>query len=204
MAQGGRLTMLSGLPGAGKSVLAEGLRVALPAFVLSVDPVEDALYRAGIAHSQPAGLAAYLVVEALAEPALRAGESVVVDAVNDDPRARAQWRDLAERTGADLHLIEVVCSDPIRHRAQLERRRRGLAEIPEPTWASLGSRREALQAWRQPRLIIDSVADRAVNLTRAIAYVSGGDDGATAPATRLAHRPPPLPPAPGRAGRAPT
>ncbi len=180
----GSLLMLSGLPGAGKSLLADGLRTAWPAFVLSVDPAEDALYRAGIARSQPAGMAAYVVVEALAEPALCAGQRVVVDAVNDDPRARAQWRDLAARTGADLHLVEVVCSDPTRHRAQLEQRRRGLAEIPEPTWASLEPRRQALQAWTEPRLVIDSVVDPDVNLARALAYVSGGAGAGTAPATR--------------------
>jgi predicted kinase len=179
----GRLVMLSGLPGAGKSRLADGLRTALPAVVLSVDPVEDALYRAGIARTEPAGLAAYVVVEALAEPALRAGQNVVVDAVNDDPRARAQWRELATRTGADLRLIEVVCSDPVRHRAQLEGRRRGLAEVPEPTWDSLAPRRHALQAWAEPRLVVDSVLEPAGNLTRALAFVIGGDDGA-APAKR--------------------
>jgi LAO/AO transport system kinase len=181
----GSLVMLSGLPGAGKSVLADGLRNALPAFVLSVDPVEDALYRVGIPRGEQAGLGAYVAVEALAEPALRAGQSVVIDAVNDDPRARAQWRDLAARAGADLHLIEVVCSDPVRHRAQLEGRRRGFAKLPEPTWASLGPRREALQAWSEPRLVIDSTYDQDTNLARARAYVRcGGDGGGTAPAAR--------------------
>jgi predicted kinase len=193
--------MLSGLPGAGKSLLADGLGAALPAFVLSVDPVEDALYRAGIAHHEPVGLAAYMVVETLAEPALRAGHSVVIDAVNDDPRARGQWHDLAARTGAELHLIEVVCSDPARHQSQLEGRRRALSEIPEPTWASLEPRRQALRAWWQPRLVIDSVVDPDTNLARALAYVSatvsvnadaadaaanasisGGAGGGTAPA----------------------
>jgi predicted kinase len=180
----GRLVMLSGLPGAGKSVLAEALRTALPAVVLSVDPVEDALFRAGIARTEPTGLAAYVVVEALAEPALRAGQNVVVDAVNDDPRARAQWRELATRTGAGLRLIEVVCSDSVRHRARLEGRRRGLAELPEPTWASLAARRHALQAWSEPRLVVDSVLDPEANLARALGFVSGGDGGGTAPATR--------------------
>ena len=47
----GRLVMLGGLPGAGKSALADDLRTALPAVVLSVDPVEDAMYRAGIDQS---------------------------------------------------------------------------------------------------------------------------------------------------------
>lgn len=173
-----RLVMLAGLPGAGKSTLAAGLRTALPAFVLSVDPVEAALYRAGISRSQPAGLGAYFVVEAVAEPALRSGQTVVIDAVNDDPRARAQWRELATRTGADLRLIEVTCSDPARHRLQLERRRRGLTEIPEPTWDSLKPRREALAAWTETRLVIDSIEEEEPNLARALGYVTSGGDGA--------------------------
>lgn len=177
------LVMLSGLPGAGKSHLADGLRTALPAFVLSVDPVENALYFVGIARTEPVGLAAYVVVEALAEPALRAGQTVVVDAVNDDPRARRQWRELADRTHARWRPIEVICSDPGRHRRQLEQRQRGFDQIVEPTWAGLGPRRAELAAWTEPRLVVDSAAGDG--WAEAAAYVRSGDDaGGTAPAAR--------------------
>ena len=159
--------MLGGLPGAGKSALADDLRTALPAVVLSVDPVENAMYRAGIEHDQPAGLAAYVVVEAMAEPALRAAQTVVIDAVNAAVEARQQWRELAERTGARLVQIEVICSDPHEHRRRLEGRSRGLTAIAEPTWDSLGTRRADLAAWTEPHLVIDSVEDRAANLQRA-------------------------------------
>lgn len=166
--------MLSGLPGAGKSALADDLRTALPAVVLSVDPVEDAMYRAGIDHAQPAGLAAYVVVEAMAEPALRAGQAVVIDAVNAAVEAREQWRALAERTGAQLIAIEVICSDSVVHRRRLQSRQRGLTEIAEPTWDSLDSRRADLAAWTEPRLVLDSLANRAANLALA-RTVCGGD-----------------------------
>ena len=156
--------MLGGLPGAGKSALADDLRTALPAVVLSVDPVENAMYRAGIDRAQPAGLAAYVVVESMAEPALLAGQSVVIDAVNAAAEARRQWRELAARTRTRLFEIEVTCSDPVQHRRRLAGRRRGLTEIAEPTWESLGPRRADLAAWTEPHLIIDSMDDRAANL----------------------------------------
>lgn len=42
------LIVLAGLPAAGKSAVVEDLGRSLPAAVLSVDPVEAALWRAGI------------------------------------------------------------------------------------------------------------------------------------------------------------
>jgi len=52
------LVAMSGLPGSGKSAVAEDLGRALPAAVLSVDPVEAAMWRAGVDRKQPTGLAA--------------------------------------------------------------------------------------------------------------------------------------------------
>ncbi|MGO8948518.1 MAG: AAA family ATPase [Ktedonobacterales bacterium] len=56
---------MSGLPGSGKSTIAERLaeRLKLPLF--SVDPIESAIIRAGIPRSFATGLAAYLVAERL-------------------------------------------------------------------------------------------------------------------------------------------
>ncbi|MEV5321784.1 AAA family ATPase [Streptomyces sp. NPDC052687] len=52
------LIVMAGLPAAGKSSVAEGLGRALPAAVVSVDPVEAAMWRAGVDRGQPTGLAA--------------------------------------------------------------------------------------------------------------------------------------------------
>lgn len=90
---------MAGLPGAGKSTVADALsrRTGWP--VLAVDPVEGAMLRAGVGAGEPTGLAAYLAVEALAGHLLRLGQTVLVDAVNAAVEARAQWRDLALQTG---------------------------------------------------------------------------------------------------------
>ncbi|MEV7908485.1 AAA family ATPase, partial [Streptomyces anulatus] len=114
------LIVMSGLPGAGKSSVARELGRLLPASVLSVDPVEAAMWRAGVDRGQPTGLAAYVVVEAIASDVLSLGQTVIVDAVNDAEEAREQWRALARRRSVALRYIEVTCSDTALHRRRLE------------------------------------------------------------------------------------
>ncbi|MFE2722654.1 AAA family ATPase [Kitasatospora sp. NPDC059327] len=110
------LIAMAGLPGAGTSSIAEGLGRQLSAPVVSVDPIEAAMWRAGAAHGQPTGLAAYAVAEAVADGVLVPGQTVIVDAVNAVEEARAQWRSLASRRGVPVVFVQVVCSDPAVHR----------------------------------------------------------------------------------------
>lgn len=155
---------MCGLPGAGKSRLADGLGRHHGWPVLSVDPVESALLQSGIESSQPTGLAAYVVVEVLAEHLLALGQTVVVDAVNDAPEAREQWLALAIRSSVSLEFVEVICSDRTLHRRRLEGRQRALPGFPEPSWQSVEDRRAALAGWTGKRLTIDSVNDHDANL----------------------------------------
>ena len=116
------LVAMAGLPGSGKSTIAEILAGRLGATVISVDPIEAAILRAGIDSDQPTGLAAYLVAETMAEQVLVSGHSVIVDAVNAVEPARLQWRDLAERCDVKLRVIETVCTDDDLHEERLSRR----------------------------------------------------------------------------------
>ena len=127
------LVVMAGLPGTGKSTVAEavGARLALP--VVSVDPIESAILSAGIDADQPTGLAAYLVAETLAERVVTAGTGVLVDAVNAVAPAREQWVALAERLGEPIRFIEVICSDPELHRSRIEGWRRSMPHI-QLTW----------------------------------------------------------------------
>jgi len=74
---GGVLVVMAGLPGSGKSAVAEDLAAALGCAVLSVDPVEAAMWRAGVGRDQPTGLAAYVIVEVLAAEQLALGHDVI-------------------------------------------------------------------------------------------------------------------------------
>ena len=125
---------MAGLPGTGKSTIAEVLGGRLNATVVSVDPIESAILEAGIDSDQPTGLAAYLVAEKLAEFVLSAGQNVIVDAVNAVEPAREQWVKLAQRESETLRFIEVICSDPELHRQRLEARMHKLPHLTEPAW----------------------------------------------------------------------
>lgn len=165
------LVVTAGLPGAGKSAVAEGVARALGCAVLSVDPIEAALWRAGVERGQPTGLAAYVVAEDLAHEQLRLGHDVVVDAVNDDPAAREQWRALGARHGLRPTYLEVVCPDEELHRTRLERRVRSIAGFPEPTWESVAVRRGAFRDWDDERVTLDSTQPLAQVLALALDHV---------------------------------
>ena len=134
------LIVVSGLPGSGKSTLADGLANALRAPVLSVDPIESAMIRAGVPRSFETGLAAYLVAEACAESFLRAGLDVVIDAVSGVEPARDQSSLPAHRAPAPRSVSSSACSDSSAAARRLAERDRGLA-MGEPVPAT--SRRAA-------------------------------------------------------------
>ena len=134
------LIVLSGLPGTGKSAVADGIARALRLPVLSVDPLESAILQAGITPSFETGLAAYLVAETLADEYMTAGLDPVIDAVNSVEQAREMWRALARKHRAPLRIIECLVSDPAVHAARLTSRERGLA-LTEPTGEDVERRR---------------------------------------------------------------
>lgn len=80
----GRLLVVSGLPGTGKTALAKTLVREVQAAYLRVDVVEPLLIRAVI----DVGLLGYEIVRELALSNLAMGRSVVVDLVNPLPITR--------------------------------------------------------------------------------------------------------------------
>jgi predicted kinase len=167
------LIVLSGLPGAGKSELAQQLARRLGFPVLSVDPIEAAIIRAGIPHSFETGFAAYLVAEAIAEAELKLGRGVIVDAVNAVEPAKEAWRKLAAKHQVPLKVIACKCSDEALHRRRLEARRRGLDAIPEPKWEDVQRRKLDFTPWVEPHLEVDSVVACDTNVDRVLAWLGG-------------------------------
>ncbi len=170
------LIVMSGLPAAGKSTIAEvvGNRIGAP--VLSVDPIETAILAAGIDADQPTGLAAYLVAEAIADTVLSRGGSAIVDAVNAVNPAREQWLRLAERQKAELRFIEVVCTDRELHAERLSARAERLAESGLPSAFAVEQSLDEWEEWSGPsgaiaRITLDSVAPLGVNVERALAFL---------------------------------
>ncbi|MEW1862236.1 AAA family ATPase [Streptomyces sp. NPDC088194] len=166
------LIAMAGLPGAGKSTVARALGRELAAPVVSVDPIEAAMWRAGVSRGQPTGLAAYVVAETVAGDALALGQTVIVDAVNAVDAARGQWRSLAERHGVRAAFVEVVCSDRAVHRRRLEARSRGIEGFAEPTWEAVERLREEYAPWTDHRLVLDAMTALPSNLATALAFLA--------------------------------
>ncbi|MDQ1528610.1 MAG: hypothetical protein QOK08_1574 [Actinomycetota bacterium] len=167
---------MAGLPGAGKSTIAEVIGNRLGYALLSVDPIESAILSAGIDSDQPTGLAAYLVAEAIADAALANGQTIIVDAVNAVDPAREQWVNLAKKHGEQLRFIEVVCSDTELHRERLEARDRNLTHLPEPTWHAVEQSLEEYADWTGPtaaipRITLDSVQRLGQTVEQALAFI---------------------------------
>lgn len=170
------LVVMAGLPGTGKSTVAEAVGAQLGMPVVSVDPIESAILSAGIDADQPTGLAAYLVAETIAEAVVSGGAGVVVDAVNAVEPAREQWVRLAARRGTTIRFVEVICSDEGVHRARLEARGRQLAHLAEPTWHAVEQSLDEWEDWggesgAVPRITVDSVEPVPVLVDRVISFV---------------------------------
>ena len=131
-----RLVLVGGLPGTGKSTLAEGVATATGWTVLRSDEVRkelaglDPTSRAGAEFGEGLYDAAhtertYAELLDRARIALAAGESVVLDASWTDARRREAARALAEATVADLDEVRCVVDPAVATTRLAERAARG-------------------------------------------------------------------------------
>ncbi len=167
-----KIIIISGLPGSGKSTVAEGVASKLGLPVFSVDPIESAILKSGIKRSFETGLAAYIVAETLADEQLKLENSVIIDAVNPVPQARQTWRDLSKKYNAKLIIIE--CSlDSNLHRERLQSRIRNIHGIPEVTWEDVENLRKEYTVWEDEKLLLDTGNNADQNLNKVLEYING-------------------------------
>jgi predicted kinase len=163
------LVVFGGLPGVGKTTIAGRLAAETGAVFLRIDVIEMALHDAGV-DVQAEG---YAVAYGLAASNLKLGLDVIADCVNPVPETREAWRAVAERAGARLVEVEVVCSDAAEHRRRVETRVTDLPGFVPPTWQEVEGR--DYRPWDRERLVIDTAvtdADAAVALIRGLLPVS--------------------------------
>jgi predicted kinase len=164
------LVVVAGLPGTGKTTLGRAVADLLEATFLRIDSIEAAIARCGLPIDD--GPVGYAVGNAIAADQLRAGRTVVVDAVNAITEARNGWGSLAAATGAELRLVEVTCSDRDEHRRRVERRTPDLDGHAVPTWQQVLDR--PYDAWTDPHLVVDNVGDPEPHIAEILVYVRDG------------------------------
>lgn len=165
---GPALVVVSGLPGTGKSTVAEALSRATGAPIFARDVVEAALWRAGVGEGVGSGGAAYHLLGTLAGEQLALGHAVILDSVAGYERTRRGWRLLAAAHGAPFVVIECVCSDEQAHRERLSTRRRGIPGWYELTWEHVENVRARYEPWSEPRIVLDATHSFEGNVKRAL------------------------------------
>lgn len=162
---------MSGLPGSGKSTLSEKIAEHLKLPIFSVDPIESAIIKAGIAKGFETGYAAYLVAETLATEQIKLGSAVVIDAVNAENEAKQVWIDCASRLKVPLIVVECTLKDMDLHRQRIESRTRGLHGFDEITWERVEDRRKAYTPWKREVISIEMSGDIDEKLKTALDFI---------------------------------
>jgi len=165
-----KIIVVSGLPGSGKSTIAEGISKELGIPIFSVDPIESAIIKSGIKRSFETGLAAYLVAETLATEHLKLGSSVIIDAVSPVKEARDMWHGLEEKFNAKLIIIECILPED-EHKRRIESRVRNIHGISEVTWEDVENRKKEYLEWTEPRLVLDTSKIEKNDVSEALDYI---------------------------------
>jgi predicted kinase len=166
----GHLIVISGLPGVGKTSVAEIVAARTESVRLSIDAVEESILACGLPRGWHVGVAVYEAVGTMAGLNLRLGRTVIVDAVNDSDEARQTWRAAAAGTESRIDFVHLVISDALEHERRVAYRDRGLAYVGEPTWADAQHRRADFAAWSDSVVEVDTgerTADEVADLLLA-------------------------------------
>lgn len=166
------LIVVGGLPGAGKSSLADALAKRLQAPVFTKDRIEASLWRNGVTAEANSWQVAEDLLTTLAGEQLRRGQSAILDTVARTEQSRGTWRALTLEHGARFALIECVCSDIELHRQRIEGRDRGIPGWYEVTWEEVERVRGRWEPWPDDRLVLDSVNSLDDNTAEALAFVA--------------------------------
>ncbi|GAL03215.1 conserved domain protein [Photobacterium aphoticum] len=130
------LFIFSGLPGAGKSTLAQGLARETGAVYLRIDTIEQALRDLCQFKVEGEG---YRLSYRVAKDNLLQGNSVIADCCNPISLTREEWQQVAISAGAQYLNIEVYCGDQNEHRFRVEHRENTVTNMalqPGPMYSS--------------------------------------------------------------------
>lgn len=166
--------VFSGLPGTGKSALAETVGRELHIPVFAKDWIEATLLRCELVSTnrkKPLGSASYRLLTVLAERQLMFGQSVILDSVASTKSIRSTWRELAEKYHARWLVVECTCSDEEVHRARLNTRQRGIPGWHELDWSEVERVKGYYRPWNENRLILDALNPLEENLEHLFVYL---------------------------------
>jgi predicted kinase len=166
----------TGLPGTGKSTLAERVATAVGAPAFAGDWLMGALKPHGVLRSldRPAYLAMYYgLLETLVRRQLMLRQPAVTDCLLNDAVIE-RWREATAEFGARLLVVECVCTDRALHRSRLEGRTRGIPGWHEVGWDHVERMRAEFPPLTAGRLVVDAVNPVEDNVRTVLSHIEGG------------------------------
>ena len=179
------LVLVTGLPGTGKSTMADVAATELGAPVLGHDwamsglrpypELQETLDAMGLRGHREVG---WSILWAVARSQLRRGQPVVLDGVARAPEV-AGSRALAREEGARSFVVTTQCSDVELHRSRIEGRQRGIPGWYELDWAHVARARDEWEALDGADIVLEAtapVAENAASLRMALSRWSRRDN----------------------------
>ncbi len=172
-----KLIVLSGLPGSGKSRLAESIGRDLSIPVFARDWLEAAIVASDLdfptkkdTFPNLAGVGINLL-STLAERQLTTGQSAILDSTASTESIRDNWRRLARNHDAAFVGIHCVCSNEEIHKNRLENRDRAIPSWYELEWSQVQDAASRFESWTTDHLVVDSILPFDTNYALVKDYI---------------------------------
>ncbi|MFC6786487.1 AAA family ATPase [Halobaculum halobium] len=154
------LVVVCGLPGAGKSTVAEAVADRLDAALVRTDVVRKELFP-DPSYTDEESRRTYRAVFDRAEDRLAAGEPVVLDGTFRRASRRREARDLADRRGAEVEVVRVRCDEETA-KARIRSRENDPSDADTDVYELL---REEFEPVEDP-VVVDNSGDLDATLAR--------------------------------------
>jgi predicted kinase len=115
------LIILGGLPGAGKTTIAQALSKQIGATHLRIDTIEETIKVMQL-RGEEVEKAGYLIAYEIAKDNLLLGNTVIADSVNSTITTRNAWQDVATSVDTPFIEVEIICFEREAHKKRIEQR----------------------------------------------------------------------------------
>lgn len=168
-----KLIVFSGLPGTGKTTLAESIGRQLGIPVFAKDWLEAVLLQNSLqptSDEKTLGYVGYELLTVLAERQLMLGQSVILDSVAGTWKIRETWKNVAKQFRSDWRVVECICSDEILHQQRLQGRKRNIPGWHELKWSDVEAVKGYYHPWDEDHLVLDMANSIEENISRIKSY----------------------------------